>query len=124
MLKKKPVQNCIYKTINFWKEPETRLPVQVLGNINITGAGNLTLETVYIETGGGRYSEFVYKSLPRKKTAIKKNSTVSDKKFQFLSLTVEFFFIAFFFLVNFCIKTTDREFNQGYSTRDPISCRV
>ena len=49
-------------------------------NINITGAGNLTLETVYIETGGGRYPEFVYKSSPRKKTAIKKNSTVSDKE--------------------------------------------
>jgi hypothetical protein len=30
------------------------------------------------------------------------------------------FFIAIFFLVNFCIKTTDSEFNQVYSTRDPI----
>jgi hypothetical protein len=67
MLKKKPVQNCIYKTINFWKEPETRLPVQVLGNINITGAGNLTLETVYIETGGGRYSNLYTKVHQEKK---------------------------------------------------------
>ena len=52
-----------------------------------------------------------------KKTQSKKNSTISEKEFDFLSLTVEFFFDYDFFLVNFCIKTPDSEFNQGYSTR-------
>jgi hypothetical protein len=41
------MQNYIYKTIYFWKEPGTRLLVHVLGNINRTGAGNLTIEPVY-----------------------------------------------------------------------------
>ena len=68
------MQNCIYKTIYFWKELGTRKPVQVLGNINRTGSGNFTIETVYIEIGGGRYPEFVYKSSTRKKAAIKKQT--------------------------------------------------
>jgi hypothetical protein len=93
----KPSKNCIYKTIYFWKELGTRKPVQVLGNISRTGSGNLTIETVYIETGGGRYPKFVYKSSP-KKIVIKKNSTVSEKESDLLSLTVEFFFLRFFFL--------------------------
>ena len=54
------------------KELGTRKPVQVLGNINRIGSGDLTIETVYIETGGGRYPEFVYKSLPGKKPQSKK----------------------------------------------------
>ena len=54
------------------KELGTRKPVQVLGNINRIGSGDLTIETVYIETGGGRYAKFVYKSSPRKKPKSKK----------------------------------------------------
>ena len=40
--------------------------------------------------------EFACKSSPRKKTAIEKNSTVSDKEFDSLSLTVEFFGLRIF----------------------------
>ena len=56
------------------KELGTRKPVQVLdlGNINRIGSGDLTIETVNIETGGGRYPKFVYKSSPRKKPKSKK----------------------------------------------------
>ena len=39
-----------------------------------------------------------------KKTAIKKNSTVSDREFDSLSDTVEFFDLGFFLYVNFCGK--------------------
>ena len=49
--------------IYFWKEPKIRVPVQVLGNINRTGSGNLTIELY----GGGRYLEFARESEPRKK---------------------------------------------------------
>jgi hypothetical protein len=48
--------------------------------------------------GGGRYLEFAYKNPPRKKTAIKKNSTVRDWEFDHLSLTVEFFDLRIFSL--------------------------
>jgi hypothetical protein len=43
------------------------------------------------------YLEFAYKCSPLKKTAIKKNSTVVDREFDFLSTTVEFFGPDFFF---------------------------
>ena len=57
--------------------------------------------------GGGRYREFAYKSAPRKKTVIEKNSTVSDRECDSLSLTVEFFDLRNFSLgallyANFC----------------------
>jgi hypothetical protein len=42
--------------------------------------------------------EFAHKSAPRKKTAIKKNSTVSDREFDSRSLTVEFFGLRIFSL--------------------------
>ena len=48
--------------------------------------------------GGGRYLEFAHKSAPRKKSAIKKSSTVSDRESDSLSDTVEVFLIAVFFL--------------------------
>ena len=40
--------------------------------------------------------EFVRKSSPRKKTAIKKSSTVIDMEFDSLSITVEFFDLRIF----------------------------
>jgi hypothetical protein len=46
--------------------------------------------------GGGRYLEFAGKSSPRKKTAIEKKSTVSDREFDSLSDTVEFFDLRIF----------------------------
>ena len=59
------------------------------------------------------------KNRNQKKTRYQKNSTVSDKEFDSLSLTVEFFFwLRFLFLVNFCMQTPAIEFNQGYSTRE------
>jgi hypothetical protein len=48
--------------------------------------------------GGGRYREFAHKSARRKKTAIKKNSTVIDREFDYLSITVEFFDLRIFSL--------------------------
>ena len=45
----------------------------------------------------------------QEKTAIKKNSTVSDKESNYLSRTVEFFLIAVFFLVNFGDQTPASE---------------
>jgi hypothetical protein len=42
--------------------------------------------------------EFAYKSAPRKKTAIKKYSTVIDREFDRLSITVEFFDLRIFSL--------------------------
>jgi hypothetical protein len=47
--------------------------------------------------GGGRYLEFAHKSAPRKKTAIE-NSTVIDREFDPLSITVEFFDLRIFSL--------------------------
>jgi hypothetical protein len=57
--------------------------------------------------GGGRYLEFAGKSAPRKKTAINKNSTVIDREFDPVSITVEFFGLWIFSLgailpANFC----------------------
>ena len=48
--------------------------------------------------GGGRYLEFAVKSAPRKKTAIKKNSTVIDRESDPVSITVEFFGLRIFTL--------------------------
>ena len=45
---------------------------------------------------GGKYLEFARKSSPRKKTAIEKNSTLSDREFDYLSDTVEFFDLRIF----------------------------
>jgi hypothetical protein len=54
--------------------------------------------TPTIETVWWRYLDFAYKSAPRKKTAIEKNSTVSDREFDSLLLTVEFFDLRTFYL--------------------------
>ena len=59
--------------------------------------------------------EFAYKSSPRKKTTIKKNSTVSDREFDSLSLTVEFFGLRIFSLGEICMQTAAREVGQGHS---------
>jgi hypothetical protein len=48
--------------------------------------------------GGGRYREFAHKNSPRKKTAIKKNSTIRNRESDFLVLTVEFFDLRIFSL--------------------------
>ena len=47
--------------------------------------------------GGGRYLEFAAKSALRKKIAIKK-STVIDREFDLVSITVEFFGLRIFSL--------------------------
>jgi hypothetical protein len=51
-----------------------------------------------------------------KKPQSKKKSTVSEKVSVFISLTVELFLIAVFFLVHFYEQTPAREIKQGYST--------
>jgi hypothetical protein len=59
------------------------------------GSVTPTSKTVY---GGGRYLEFAGKSAHRKKTAIKKNSTVFNREFDSLLNTVEFFDLRIFSL--------------------------
>jgi hypothetical protein len=59
--------------------------------------------------------EFAYKNSPRKKTAIKKNSTVRDREFGPLSLPSSFSASGFFLWVKFCRQTAASEFGQGHS---------
>ena len=61
--------------------------------------------------------EFAHKSSPRKKTAIKNNSTVPDREPDTLSGTVEFFLIAGFFLGELLYANSAREVGQGHSTQ-------
>ena len=68
-----------------------RDPVTMCGSIWVP------LETYSRPTSETRAIEYhAYKSAPRKKTAIKKNSTVSDREFGSLSLIVEFSASRFF----------------------------
>ena len=50
----------------------------------------------------------------QEKTAIKKNSTIIDREFDSLSITVEFFLIAVFFLGGF-LQTNSRYLPPPYS---------
>ena len=59
--------------------------------------------------------EFAHKSSHLKKAAIEKNSTVSNREFDSLSDTVEFFDCGFFLRVKFCEKNDAREVIQGHS---------
>jgi hypothetical protein len=60
-----------------------------------------------------------YKDSPRRKTVIEKNSTVVDREFDSLSISVEFFDLRIFLYVNFYMQTSASEFGQGHSTGLP-----
>jgi hypothetical protein len=64
-------------------------------NPRIAWIDNPQQQNCMVEAGTSR---FAAKSSPRKKTAIKKNTTVIDMEFQSISITVEFFGLRIFSL--------------------------
>ena len=63
-------------------------------------SGNPAIETIWLRWVPG----FCLQKLPLKKPQSKKNSTVSDREFDSLPDTVEFFDLRIFLYVNFCWK--------------------